>query len=353
MRAARMHEYHKPLTLEDVPIPDITAGEVLVKVKAAGMCRTDVQLLDGYFRQYVQLPLPLIPGHEIAGTVEMLGRGVPKVAGLEEGDEVVVVGGWGDDICRLCHQGDTQICVHGKWPGFSAYGGYSEYVPVPFSYLISVDKHFHLKAEELAPITDAGLTPYRGIKKLRDAGALGPGRLIAVFGVGGLGTYAVQYAKLFAGGATVVAFARKQAKLDQAKDLGADHTISTKGKSIADIRAELKRETGQAELDAVIDCAGAPEIIQLGFNLLAPQAHYCSVGLVGDSINIPLFPLVSREYTYHGSFWGNYNDLAEVVSLVQQGKIRHTLTVSRFEEINENLELLRTGDILGRAVIKF
>lgn len=353
MRAARMHEYKKPLTLEDVPIPDIGANEVLVKVTAAGMCRTDVQLLDRYFQKYAQLPLPLTPGHEIAGTIEKIGTAVPKVAGFEDGDEVVVVGGWGDDICGLCHQGDTQICVHGKWPGFSAYGGYSEYVPVPFSYLIKVDKKLKLKAEELAPMTDAGLTPYRGIKKLRDAGALGPGRVFAVFGVGGLGTYAVQYAKLFAGGATVVAFARNQAKLDTAKDLGADHVISTKGKSLDDIRAELKRATGQAELDAVIDCAGAPEMIQLGFGLLAPQAHYCSVGLVGDSIGIPLFPFVAREYTYHGSFWGNYNDLTEVVALVQQGKIRHNLKVLSFEQINENLELLRTGDIVGRAVIKF
>ena len=353
MRAARMHEYKKPLILEDVPVPDIAADEVLVKVTATGMCRTDVQLLDGYFHKYAPMAFPITPGHEIAGTVEKIGAMVPKIAGFEDGDPVVVVGGVGDGICRLCHQGDTQICVHGKWPGFSAYGGYSEYVPIPSQYLIKVDKRLNLKAEELAPLTDAGLTPYRGIKKLRDAGALGAGRLLAVFGVGGLGTYAVQYAKLLGGGATVVAFARNQAKLDTAKDLGADHVISTKGKSLDDIRGELKRATGQGELDAVIDCAGAPEMLQMGFSLLAPQAHYCSVGLVGDSISLPLFPLVAREYTYHGSFWGNYNDLSEVVALAQQGKLRHQLKVASFDEINENLELLRSGDILGRAVIKF
>lgn len=353
MRAARMHEYKKPLVLEDVPVPGIAANEVLVKVTAAGMCRTDVQLLDRYFEKYAQIPLPITLGHEIAGSVEKIGTMVPKTAGFEEGDQIVVVGGWGDGTCRLCHQGDTQICVHGKWPGFSAYGGYSEYVPVPFEYLIKVDKRFHLKAEELAPLTDAGLTPYRGIKKLREAGALGGGRVLAVFGVGGLGTYAVQYAKLLSGGATVVAFARNQAKLEIAKQLGADHVISTKGKSVEDVRRDLKNATGQGELDAVIDCAGAPEMIQMGFSLLAPLAHYCSVGLVGDSINVPLFPFVAREYTYHGSFWGNYNDLSEVVALVQQGKIRHQLKVAGFEQINENLELLRAGDIVGRAVIKF
>lgn len=177
--------------------------------------------------------------------------------------------------------------------------------------------------------------------------------MLAVFGVGGLGTYAVQYAKLLSGGATVVAFARNQAKLDTAKGLGADHVISTQGKSVEEIRGVLKNATGQVELDAVIDCAGAPEMIQMGFSLLAPSAHYYSVGLAGDSINLPLFPFVVSEYTYHGSLWGNYNDLSEVVALAQQGKIRYQLKIASFEQVNGNLDFLRTGDILGRAVIKF
>ena len=99
----------------------------------------------------------------------------------------------------------------------------------------------------------------------------------------------------------------------------------------------------QREIDAVIDCAGAKEMIQLGFGLLSVGAHYSSVGLVGDRIDIPLFPLVAREYTYHGSFWGNYNDLSEVVALVQEGKVRHTVKPIRFEEVNETLDLLREG----------
>jgi alcohol dehydrogenase, propanol-preferring len=94
-------------------------------------------------------------------------------------------------------------------------------------------------------------------------------------------------------------------------------------------------------------------MIQLDFGLLSVGAHYSSVGLVGDRIDIPLFPFVAREYTYHGSFWGNYNDLSEVVSLVQQGRIRHTVKTIGFDEINENLELLRSGDVVGRAVIKY
>lgn len=353
MRAARMYGYKKPLVLEDVAVPDIAADEVLIKVTATGMCRTDFQLVDGYFKDYGPLTFPITPGHEIAGAVEKIGSLVPKTAGLTEGDQVVIAGGWGDGTCRWCQAGDTQICGHGRWPGFGPYGGYAEFLPVPYKYLIRVDKKYNLKAEELAPLTDAGLTPYRGIKKLRNAGALGPDRVLAVIGVGGLGVYAVQYAKLLSSGATVVAFARNDEKLAIAKQNGADHVINTKGKSIDDIRKELLKATDHKEIDAAVDCVGAEETIQMGFGLLATAGTYVSVGLVGTRINIPLFPFVAREFTYHGSFWGNYNDLSEVVALAQQGKIKHTLKKVRLEDINENLELLRDGDIIGRAVITF
>jgi propanol-preferring alcohol dehydrogenase len=353
MRAARMHGYNQPLVLEDVPIPDIRPDEVLLKVTAAGMCRTDVQLMDGYFRKYSQYSFPVTPGHEIVGEVQRIGSMVPKAAGLQEADQAVVVGGWGDGTCRHCQQGDTHICAHGRWPGFGPYGGYAEYLPVPARYLIKVDKHSNLTAEQLAPLTDAGLTPYRGIKKLRDAGALGPNRILAVFGIGGLGAYAVQYAKLLGAGGTVVAFARNKEKLAIASEFGADHVISTKGKPLEDVRKELSQATGEDEIDAAIDCAGAEEMLQLGFGLLAIGGHYSSVGLVGDRINMSLFPFVAREYTYHGSFWGNYNDLSEVISLAKQGRIRHAVKTIRFEDINENIDLLRTGDIVGRAVVKY
>lgn len=351
MRAARLHEYKKPLVLEDVPIPEVQADEILVRVTAAGMCRTDLQVMDGYFQSYAPWTPPLTLGHEIAGVVQQIGRAVPKSASFAEGDQVVVSGGWGDGTCRQCQMGDTQICAHGRWPGFGPYGGYAEFLPVPARYLIKVDKR--LKAEELAPLTDAGLTPYRGIKKLRDARAFGPGRVLAVMGVGGLGAYAVQYARILGGGATVVAFARHPDKLAIAKEYGADCVVSTKGKAVDEIRKELTRAIGQGEVDAVIDCAGAEAGIALGFSLLSIGGHYASVGLVGDRIDIPLFPLVAREYTYHGSFWGNYTDLVEVMALQSQGKLHHTVTTITFEQINESLERLRAGDVVGRVVLKF
>jgi propanol-preferring alcohol dehydrogenase len=238
-----------------------------------------------------------------------------------------------------------------RWPGFGPAGGFAEFIPVPARYLIKVDNR--LKFEELAPLTDAGATPYRGIKKLRDAGALGPDRVLGVFGVGGLGGYAVQYAKLLGSGARVVAFGRNPDKLKMAMELGADHVISIKGKSSADVAKELTQAVGQKELDAIIDCAGAEEMMQLGFSLLSISGHYADVGFVTDRIDIPLFPRVHREQTFHGSFWANYTDLSEIMALAAQNKIRHVLKIFPFDEINEHLDLLRRGDIVGRAVMKF
>ncbi len=351
MKAARLHEYGKALVLEDIPVPDIQPDESLVNVKACGMCRSDAQLVDGYFRPYADVPPPLTLGHEIAGVVSRIGRSVPKSAGFNEGDQVVVVAGWGDGTCRHCQIGNTQICANVRWPGFGPVGGFAEYIPVPARYLIKVDSR--LKAEELAPLTDAGVTPYRGIKKLRDAGALGPDRVVGIFGIGGLGAYAVQYAKLLGAGATVVAFARNLDKLAVAKEYGADHIVSVKGKSASDVASELRKATGRGELDAILDCAGAPEMMQLAFGLMSIGAHYVDVGLVGDRIDIPLFPRVHGEQTFHGSFWGNYTDQSEVLALAAKGKIRHTIKLIKFEQLNENIELLRTGEIVGRAVMKF
>ncbi|MGO6679705.1 NAD(P)-dependent alcohol dehydrogenase [Rhizobium johnstonii] len=350
MKAALLYEYNKPLVYEDVPIPEIQSDEILVQVKACGMCRSDVQLVDGYFLKYADIPRPITPGHEITGVVSRIGGTVPK-SSFKEGDHVVVAPGWGDGTCRHCQVGNTQICANVRWPGFGPYGGFAEYLPVPARYLIKVGKN--LKFEELAPLTDAGLTTYRGIKKLRHSEALAPDRVIGVFGIGGLGAYAVQYAKLLGSGATVVAFARNSDKLAVAKAYGADHTINIKGKAAEDISKELAQLTGQKDLDAIIDCAGAPEIVQLATGLLGISGHYVDVGLVGDRIDIPLFPRVSREQTIQGSFWGNNNDLSEVMALAAAGKIEHTIKTFEFNQINEQLDLLRTGDIIGRAVLKF
>jgi len=346
-----MHGYKQPLVLEEIQIPEILPDQVLVRVGGAGMCRSDVQLIDGYFAEALKVKFPITPGHEIAGRVSAIGDQVPHSTQLTVGDQVVVAAGWGDGICRQCRVGNEQLCEHGSWPGFGPPGGYAEFIPVPYRQLIRVEHK--LKWEELAPLTDAGVTPYRGIKKLRAAGVFGPDRVMGVFGASGLGSYAVQYAKLLSSGATVVVFARNDEKLAIAKERGADFIINTRGKSLSDLQGELQKLTGKRKLDAAIDCVGASETIQTGIGLLATSGAFVSVGLVGTRIDIPLFPFTAGELTYHGSFWANYSDLQEVLALAQKGKIQHSIKRIRFEDVNENIELLRAGEIMGRAVIVF
>jgi propanol-preferring alcohol dehydrogenase len=150
-----------------------------------------------------------------------------------------------------------------------------------------------------------------------------------------------------------VALARTDDKLALAKRHGADHVINTRGRSVDDVRKELARLTGRAELDGVIDCVGAPGTFELGFGLLATEGAVVSVGLVGDKVEIPLFPFVAREFSYFGSFWGNYNDLTEVIALAEQGRIQHSVERVAFEDINDTLERLGQGDVVGRAVVVF
>ncbi|WP_081287311.1 NAD(P)-dependent alcohol dehydrogenase [Mycobacterium asiaticum] len=353
MRAARMHGYNQPLQLDEVPVPDVGRNQVLIKVAATGMCRSDYQLLDGYFRDGLPVEFPFIPGHEVAGTIAEVGRDVPESAAISEGDLVVVDPNWGDGTCRQCHEGNQQLCTDGQLVGFGPNGGFAEYMVAPYDHVISVADQPDSQPEYLAPLTDAGLTPYRGMKKLRDAGKLGAGRTVVVNGIGGLGSYAVQYARLLGGGATVLGFARSDEKLAVAREHGAHHTVNVRDKTAEDVQNELEDLTGRRTVDAVLDCAGSADSLGLAAAILATEGALSQVGLMGQRVELPLFPFVSGEKTYYGSFWGNYNDLREVLALASQGLIKHRVVPVKLEDINETLEALGKGDIVGRAVVVF
>jgi alcohol dehydrogenase, propanol-preferring len=311
------------------------------------MCRSDYQLLDGYFKTPFPVEFSYIPGHEVTGRVAGLGSEVPKTVGYSEGDMVVVNPSWGDGTCRQCREGS------GRWVGFGPPGGFAEDMTVESRHAIPVSEDAAKTHELLAPMTDAGMTPYRGLRKLRDAGKLGPDRTVAVTGIGGLGSYAVQYAKLLGGGAIVVAFARRDSRLDVARENGADYGINVKDKSSEAIQGELERLTGRRTVDAILDCVGSEESISMGFDLLGPEGALAAVGLMSQQVEHRQFPFVGTELSYLGSFWGNHLDLVEVLSLAEAGHIKHNVTKVKLEDINENLEALGHGDIVGRQVIVF
>lgn len=176
---------------------------------------------------------------------------------------------------------------------------------------------------------------------------------MVVTGVGGLGGYGVQYAGLLSGGATVVAFARSEDKLAMARENGAQHTVNVRDKSAEKVQDELEELTGRRTVEAVLDCAGSPESLQLAASILGTEGALAQVGLMGTKVELPLFPFVSGEKSYFGSFWGNYNDMQEVLAMAGEGKIKHHIVSTKLDDINETLEALGRGEIVGRAVVVF
>jgi alcohol dehydrogenase, propanol-preferring len=360
MLSARIHEYQEPLAIDTVSKPKVVHGEeVLIRVGAAGLCHSDLHLINGEWKDVLPLKLPKTPGHEVAGWIEEIGESVPESAQMKEGDLVAVFGGWGCGICTYCKSGDEQLCNFPRWPGLSAYdGGYSEYIIVPsYRFLIKVGKllttrsrNSSIRPEELAALTDAGLTPYRAIKKIRHL--LGPGKTIAIFGIGGLGSYAIQYAKTLGQSSTVIAIDRKEENLQLAEKFGADYVINVSNSQ--NIRSEIisniteDRGTG---VDVVIDCVGAEATIEDSCRILNKGGSLVIVGLFGSQIKIPLVRAVLQEYQVYGSLWGNYNELSEVIELAKAGKIKHNIQKFPLSEINKAIQLLKNGEIVGRGVI--
>jgi alcohol dehydrogenase, propanol-preferring len=350
MLSARIHEYQKPLAIERIPKPTINHREqVLVRVEATGLCHSDLHLINGDWKKTIPLELPKVPGHEIAGSIEEIGESVPKNL-FSRGNIVAVSGGWGCSICVHCKNGDEQLCNSARWPGITDNGGFSEYILVDsYRFLVRVNGKYGLKAEEIAPLTDAGLTPYRAIKKVRDM--LGPGRSIAIFGIGGLGYYGVQYAKLLGQSAKVIALDRREEKLQLAENVGADYTINTSQYQQENLKKEALRITEDKGIDVVLDCAGAENTIYDSVRMLSKGGALVVVGLVGSRISVPLVPFVINEHSVYGSLWGNYGELCEVIELAEEGKIKHQIRTFALNRINEAASLLREGKIIGRAVI--
>jgi propanol-preferring alcohol dehydrogenase len=336
MKAAVLHAIGKPLLIEEVPTPRPGPGEVLVKVAAAGVCHSDLHLRDGSVPPF---RVPLIMGHENAGWVAGLG---PGAAGLAEGDPVVIYGGWGCGHCRFCLGGQEQLCDTARWSGLGPAGGYAEYLLVPATrHLLSAGS---LDLTRAAGLTDAGLTPYRAVKKALPC--LLAGTTAVVIGVGGLGQYGLQYLKLMTS-ATVVAVETSPAKRQLALSLGADHVIDG---SAADALEQIRALSGGDGPAAVIDFVGIDSTMQLGLASLGRQGLLVLVGLAGGTVPVGFFTQAS-EVAVTSSNWGSRNDLAEVIALAQEGKLTATTEAHRLDDINEVMERLEHGLVEGRAVV--
>ncbi|MGY0007163.1 NAD(P)-dependent alcohol dehydrogenase [Micromonospora sp. I033] len=342
MRAVRMTA---PGVLEqvEVPIPTAGPGEVLLRVGAVGACHSDLHILDAPAGLY---PTPMTLGHEIAGTVDQLGSGV---TGWATGDRAAVYGIIGCGRCRACLRGAENQCrvVPVGGVGLSRDGGLAEHVAVPASRLLPVGD---LDLSQAAPLTDAGLTPYHAVELARDR--LRPGTSCVVIGIGGLGHMAVQIL-LATTAVRIIAVDTSVAALDLASRMGAHDVVQAGPDSVDRIRALVGPPPDGA--DVVLDFVGADATVTTARQVVATGGQVLLAGLAGGTLPVrPVAdepPTLPFEVAVEVPFWGTRAELQEVIALARTGQLQADVQTFPLAEAPEAYELLRRGEIHGRAVI--
>ena len=335
MKAAVVHGYGQPLQIEEVPVPDVPAGQILVQVVASGVCHTDLHAADGDWP--VKPSLPFIPGHEGVGFVAAVGAGVKSV---REGDRVGVP--WLHTACghcEYCITGWETLCDHQQMTGYSVNGGYAEYVLADPGYvgLLPPNADF----VEIAPILCAGVTVYKGLKVLDCK----PGDWVAISGIGGLGHVAVQYAKAM--GFHVIAVDVGDDKLALARTLGADMTINAR---TTDPAAEVQRAIRGAH--GVLVTAVSRGAFAQALGMLHKRGTMSLVGLPPGDFALPIFDVVLNAKTVRGSIVGTRKDLQEALEFAAEGKVRAICTEDRLDNVNAIFDRLRAGAVDGRIVMR-
>lgn len=343
MRAFRLTAPRKT-ELTTAPQPEPGPGEVLIKVGAAGLCHSDLHIMDAPME--AGFPMPLTLGHENAGWVEALGAGV---SGWSIGEPVALYGIIGCGYCRACLRGRDNECqvraVGGI--GISQDGGMAEYVRVPARQLFSIGG---LDLSQAAPLTDAGLTPYHAIQICRDR--LQPGSTCVVIGVGGLGHLALQILAATTA-VRVIAVDVKDEALKLAKKVGAHHVLKSDANAAAAIRDLVGPTPGGS--DVVLDFVGSSPTLAMGADVIATGGWLVLVGLVGGTLQ--LSPnAVGRMGVPFGArviipFWGTRAELAEVIALAQAGRISAHVEKFPLDQAPLAYEKLRAGKLQGRAVV--
>jgi propanol-preferring alcohol dehydrogenase len=335
MKAAVVHAFGQPLTIEDVPVPTPGPGEVLVKIVATGVCHTDLHAADGDWP--VKPTPPFIPGHEGAGIVVALGAGVTR---LKEGDPVGIA--WLHDACGGCEHcmtGWETLCEAQHDSGYSVNGTFAEYAIGTADYVGRLPNRPDFAA--LAPILCAGVTTYKGIKETEAR----PGEWLAISGIGGLGHVAIQYAKAM--GLHVVALDVTEEKLALARSLGAELAINARAPDAAE---QVVKQTGGGAHGVLVTAVSPPAFSQ-ALHLVRRHGTVSLVGLPPGEFPTPIFDVVLKRITIRGSIVGTRKDLAEALAFAAEGKVRAHIHQARLEDINTIFADLKAGKIDGRMVV--
>ena len=333
MKAAVVHAFDQPVSVEDVPVPVPGPGEVLVKVETSGLCHTDIHAAHGDWP--AKPSPPFIPGHEGVGIVVELGPGVTEVA---MGDRVAVPWlGWACGACEHCASGWETLCEQQRNTGYGVNGGWAEFVVGSAQFVGRVPDS--IDPLDAAPLTCAGVTTYKAVKV---SGARSSD-LVAVFGIGGLGHLAMQYARI--AGAAVVAVDVIDSKLKLAQALGADYVVNA---TEEDPMAVIKRLGGA---DAAIVTAVTPKPFEQAYGSLRRGGKLVFVGLPADNhIELPIFETVLGGISVIGSIVGTRVDLAETYELHARGLTRVIRCSRPLDDVVDAMGQVERGEIDARVV---
>jgi len=337
MKAVRVVGYHQPLQMDDVPAPEITGPhDVIVKIGGAGVCRTDLHILEGQWAEKSGVTLPYTIGHENAGWVHAVGSAVTNVA---EGDKVILHPLITCGLCRACRFGDDVHCENNAFPGISTDGGYAEYLKTSARSVVRIDDT--LEPADVAALADAGLTAYHAVAKA--ARKLRPGDRCVMIGAGGLGHIGIQVMAALSP-AEIVVVDRHPDAVKLALSIGAHHGVVADGDHVEAVLGL----TGGNGAEQVIDFVGEGGSTAEGIRMTRRAGDYHVVGY-GENIDVPTIDIISSEINIVGNLVGSYNDLVELMALAAQEKVTLHTAKYALEDFQSALDDLDAGRVRGRA----
>jgi NAD+-dependent secondary alcohol dehydrogenase Adh1 len=340
MKAARLHAYHEPLKLDEVDEPKVSGPlDVVVRIGAAGLCRTDLHIQEGQWAEKSEVKLPYTPGHENAGWIHEVGSGVTNV---EVGDTVIVHPFITCGLCRACRLGDDMHCENGSFPGINRDGGFADFLLTSARSVVKLDPSLH--PADIAALADAGLTAIHAVKKA--VPVLGAGTKVVVIGAGGLGHIGIQCLKAYTPTEIIVVDPSEKA-LALARELGADHTVKVEGTSHIDTVQELTDGLGA---EAIIDFVGEKGAVEDGVAMIQDGGFYYVIGY-GQNIDIPTIDVISREISFIGNLVGTYVDLQDLMTLTTQGQVTLHTSTYPLDAINDAMADLDNGRLQGRGIL--
>lgn len=341
MRALRVHEYNTRPSLDKVADPTLRGAlDVLVEVNAAGVCRTDLHIVEGQWADKTGVELPHILGHENAGTVVEVGSAVSNV---RPGDRVILHPLVTCGLCRACRDGDDVHCANSTFPGLNSKGGLADYLRTNARACIKLADG--LEPAAVAALADAGLTAYHAIRKARPL--LHPSSHVVLIGAGGLGHIGVQCLTALTP-AEITVVDRSAEALQVATELGAHHTVLADGTELDQVR-ELTQGAGA---HVVLDFVGEGGTEHTGVAMTCNAGSYFVIGY-GGAVNLATIDIVSREISVVGNLVGSYTDLDDLMTLAAHGRVQLRTTRYGMGSVLKALDDLEHGQLPGgRAIVE-